>query len=284
MNTAAEEPIIASSALTDKALIWSEKGLSKPTSLFPGENIITSDGKLVPIKEIVDCGVRTTYRVILANGMRTDSTYGRKLLVDIDGRTVFKAVENIVPGDMVYTVSDPKHPAGANADSTDISVDLMTLSRETLKNVLMLLFASTERNGEPRCDIEVTDENDVILSFQAASAEAASELQQTLLARFGVRSERFREQLTVSNENLKLLGNKMDFLDVVYPKTSCQLSQEQLEDLISLFWYSTDRQMVPVAVTDVSGKGRNQSYGIMLEDPSLDIVVDGMVSDTFKAL
>ena len=112
-----------------KALIWSEKGLSKPTSLFPGENIITSDGKLVPIKEIVDCGVRTTYRVILANGMRTDSSWTAKSFtcvsdmligstsvgatsakftgtmygnIEVVGRAVFIPVERISDGEIGY--------------------------------------------------------------------------------------------------------------------------------------------------------------------------------------
>lgn len=282
MEATSTDKYVTSSALPETALIWSEKGLSSPKTLSVGDNVIDADGRLYPVKEIVDCGKRTIYRVILANGMRTESTFSRCLQVEKGTSTIFKPIEDIQVGDRIVTVSDPKHPAGANATLSALGEEGLTeLSRDVLKKALALLFTSKTPDGCLRSDIDMNEDNDIIFTFEAANSDASSELQQILLGRFGVRSERFRNLLTISNEQFKLLTNKIGFLELVFPTASCPLSDDQFDDMLSLCHYETDRDYTSYAVTDISGRGRFQAYGIKVEGAP-NILVDGMVSDFMK--
>lgn len=284
------------SAVSGDVLCYTRAGLVEIASLAGEKDVslMSGDGGEVEAEEIAPMGEHSAYAVTLEDGLVIRGTYNHAIRCAgrVGGPDTMTTIEHITPGDVVIVPVEPRHTVRGKDEGVELSdyiiggrcdelpQELLRLPKDDVAKLVMLLLVGDEQ----KTGIGFDSGNGITLFHDCSSSRASFQLQQLLLAYYGVMSRRQGAHIAVRDAELAKLNRKCEISRYLCEagKAGNDIGYDQLEGLLSLCEYSDERWYAQRKVVNVESIGRVPTYGVRFSDRRKTFVANGFINDGLR--
>ena len=251
---------------------------------------IRGDDAMETISGVVACGTRSAYRTILENGMTVVTTYNTCLIVARNRHSHhhLRTTEQLGYEDTAVIPRGPfrmGHYEGRTWDSRMLDrgalpKEALAGSRRYLHKVVResLLEPAGGMSDGIRATLRTTDENSIILEWQAPNKWLGRQIQVMLMPLANTMSE-FDEHscvLSIRDGDLARLDEEIGIIGAIYDEGECDIDRDITEWLLGLDDRNTRAREV-VRIASIEGVNRRPMYALLLEDGPAAHMANGLL-------